>query len=267
MKMKYRIGLFLGLFFPLTFHLSPLTYLHGIEIPLEGFGKSTTIAYVNMHKVFEAFPETEKARIELNQLIARKKEDITAKKEEIAKLKADVEFLRKQMSAVSHPAPASSKPPKLESAGLNPGTTGPESATPLTLPENSPLKFLFSPPTSTGTVEPGKVAFSTFSRNAPQILPGIPSPGPSLMEKEAELSKKESDLEVYIGTAEEEVRQMEEGKTMTLMARIYKTLEEMAAKEGYSVVVDKENVLYGDKTIDITDNLIWRLGAQKTKTQ
>src|SRR6185295_12400092 len=102
--------------------------------------------YVNMHKVFEAYPDTEKARVELNQFIAQKKDDITGKKEEIAKLKAEIEFLQKQMTAVkpsATPKPASSEP-------LAP-PAAPESTTALTLPEGSPLKFLFSPPESTGT--------------------------------------------------------------------------------------------------------------------
>ena len=267
-KLRYSCIIAGGLFFfcisptPNTRHPTPAL---AIEIPLEGFGKATSIAYVNMHKVFEAFPETEKARIELNLLIARKKEDITAKKEEIANLKAEMDSLKKQMTAVSPASGPKTSPP--EAAEQNPGTGTPQSATSLTLPENSPLKFLFSPPQSTGTVgEPGKVSYSTFSKSSPEILPGIPSPGPSMMEKGAELSKKESELEVFVGTAEDEIRQAEEGKTMTLMARIYKSLEEIATKEGYSVVVDKENVLYGDKTIEITENLIWRL-TNKIKSQ
>ena len=29
-----------------------------IEVPLESLGKTTNVAYVNMHRVFEAFPDT-----------------------------------------------------------------------------------------------------------------------------------------------------------------------------------------------------------------
>ncbi len=227
-----------------------------IEIPLEGFGKSATLAYVNIHKVFEAFPETEKARTELNQLIAQKKDDISAKREEIAKLKGQIEFLKKQMGAVN---PNSSQRPPQEAASPK----DPSGTTSLTLPENSPLKFLFTPPENSTAAEANKTNYSTFTAQAPQILPGIPSPGPSLMEREAELSKKQSELEVYIGTAEEEVRQMEEGKTMTLMARIYKTLEDISAKQGYAVVMDRDNILYGETAIDITDQLIQKLNAPR----
>ena len=229
-----------------------------IEIPLDGFGKTTSIAYVNMHKVFEAFPETEKARIELNQTIAAKLQEISSKKEEIATLKGQIGFLKKQMGAV-----VPSTAPKTTAE------TPPESVTPLTLPENSPLKFLFSPPensTSTATEDPA-VNYSTFTSNAPQILPGSPSPGPSVMEKEAELATKESELEVFIGAAEDEIRQMEEGKSMTLLARIYRTLEDISTRQGYSVVLEKSNVLYGESVIDITDQLIQRLNAPRLGTE
>lgn len=233
--------------------------LPAIEVPLEGFGKGTSVAYVNMHRVFEAFPETEKARIELNQMIAQKKEDISAKKEEIAALRAEIDFLKKQMGAVT-PGSAPKTPPQKLETPKEPGA-----ATSLTLPDGSPLKFLFSPPEkSTSAFEdPNKINYSTFTKASPEILPGIPSPGPSLMEKEAILSRKQSELEAYIGAAEAEITQMEEGKTMTLMARIYKALEDMANKQGYSVVMDKDHVLYGDPVIDITDQLIQRLSSSK----
>ena len=247
--------------------------LSAIEIPLAEFGKTTSVAYLDIHRVFEAYPETEKARIALNQLIAQKKDDITAKKEEIAALKTQIEFLKKQMNAVVPSTAPKTGPAQAPAAPVTPdvksSTGGPEPLTHLTLPETSPLKFLFTPPEgSTATAEDaGRVKFSTFSKSAPEILPGIPSPGPSLSEKEIELLKKQSDLEIFIGTAQQEVQQMEEGKTMTVMARIYKALEDISNKEGYAVIVDKENILYGDKTIDITENVIYRLNAMKFRNE
>lgn len=233
-----------------------------MEIPLEGAGHAAAVAYVNMHKVFEAFPETEKARVDLNLIIAERQQDITAKKEEISSLKAQIDFLKKQMGAV-----LPSTAPKTVAENPNPAQA-PDSATALTsltLPEGSPLKFLFSPPAeSTSTAQAAnKVNYSTFAASAPQILPGIPSPGPSLMGKEAELSKKESELEVFIGLAEQEIRQMEEGKSMTVMARIYRTLEDISSRQGYSVVLDKSDILYGESAIDITDQLIQKLNAPR----
>jgi len=244
------------------FILASAARLAAMEIPLEGFGKAAVLAYVDMHKVFETFPETEKARVELNQIIAEKQADITGKKEEISTLKAEIGFLRKQMGAVM---PSTAPKAAVETPERNEEPSLATALTSLTLPEGSPLKFLFSPPAeSTSPVQdPNKVAYSTFAPSSPQILPGIPSPGPSLMEKEAQLSKKESDLEVFIGLAEQEIRNMEEGKNMTVMARIYRTLEDISSRQGYSIVLDKSDILYGESAIDITEQLIQKLNAPR----
>lgn len=264
-----------------------------MEIPLEGFGKSTKVAYVNMHKIFEAFPETEKARAELAAMIDEKKAEITAKKEEIAQLKGQIQFLKRQMFAVEPSTQPKTPEPRKEpqkdqaqepsynplkemsydqmSSGDRPAPAAPQSETGLVLPEGSPLGFLFSPPSeSTAAAETSTAtAVSPFatkiSTDAPLILPGIPSPAPQLGEKEALLSRKEADLEAFVGVAEQEIKQMEEGRTMTLLARIYKGVEEIAGKEGYSVIVDKSSILYGETAIDITEQVLYRLSVPQFK--
>src|SRR3989338_7415899 len=77
--------------------LSRVPALRAIEIPLEGAeSKSTVVGTVNMHKIFEAFPETETARTAMTEMIESIRADITSKKEEIANLKGEIEFLKKQ---------------------------------------------------------------------------------------------------------------------------------------------------------------------------
>lgn len=257
-----------------------------IEIPLESFGKGTKVAYVNMHKIFEAYPETEKARLELTALVEEKRSEISAKKEEIAKLKGEIDFLNRQQSSVD-PESESRKPaeqaapveipedPSSETPADPPADSGvaqtpaPQGATSLTLPENSPLKFLFSPPaestsTDAADLEPevstdSEKAKLFMSTTAPRILPGIPSLKPQMEDKQAALARKQADLEAFVGATEQEIKNLEEGKTMTLLARIYQTLGEIANKDGYTIIVDKNNILYGENTVDITENVIWRL--------
>lgn len=244
--------------------LSAPVALRALEIPLESFGKGTKIAYVNMHKVFEAYPETEKARLDLTRIIEEKRSEISAKKEEIAQLKGEIDFIKRQQTSVdpsdeSRAAAAEEK--KKEELVPVEDPQAPDATTSLTVPENSPLKFLFSPPdesTSTAEAEEEKPAVKV-STGGPQILPGIPSLKPQLEEKEADLSRKQADLEAFVGATQQEIKDLEEGKTMTLLARIYKTLEEISAKDGYTIVVDKQNILYGENTVDITESVIWRL--------
>ncbi len=257
-----------------------LARLSALEIPLESFGKGTKVAYVNMHRIFEAYPETEKARLELTSLIEEKRSEISAKKEEIAKLKGEIDFLNRQQSSVNPEAEDRAVPepaPRTQSLPENPDAapgdeagdrpTNPEGATSLTLPENSPLKFLFSPPAESTAAASLETEVSTdsekarlfMSTSAPRIMPGIPSLAPSLEGKQSELARKQADLEAFVGATEQEIKNLEEGKTMTLMARIYKTLSEIANKDGYTIIVDKNNILYGENTVDITESVIWRL--------
>jgi Skp family chaperone for outer membrane proteins len=262
-----------------------------IEIPIEGAAeKPTKIAYVNMHKVFEAFPETEKARTELQGMIAQKKNTITEKKEEIADLKAQILILQKQMQAVrpstetktavqENTFPVQDLPKDTSLTAPMPG--GPDPVTKLTLREGSPLEFLFKPPE--GSTQTAPVSTQTLSASEmpvpnaplfpriavstpiPQFLPGFPSPAPTLKEKEDLLARKEADLEAFIGVSEQEIRELEEGRTLTLMARIYKSLEAIAVKENYSVVLDKANILYGGEAVDITQGILWQISRPASK--
>lgn len=254
-----------------TYYLLLTTNISAIEIPLESFGKTTNIAYVDMHKIFEAFPETEQARVELNNLIEEKKIEITAKKEEIAKLKSEIDLLRKKVFDVlpsTNSTNVLSESTTTEQTPQSATGLAPKPLTPLTLPKGSPLGFIFSPPTEstrTVSVEKSTVPTVMISTIAPRILPEILSPEPQLREKETLLTQREADLEFFIEAAEDEVRKLEEGKTMTLMARIYKGLGEIAAKGGYSVIIDKENILYGEVAVDITQDMISKLSTLKLK--
>ena len=96
-------------------------------------------------------------------------------------------------------------------------------------------------------------------------MPGIPSLAPQLSKKETLLAQKVLELETFIGVAEKEISNLEEGKTMVVLAKIYKSLEQIAAKEGYTIIVDKLNILYGEDTVDITQSVIWRLSSPKFK--
>lgn len=248
------------------------SFVYAIEIPLDGLGeKITKVAYVNMKKIFEAFPETDKARVELNKMIEEKRYSILERKEEIAKLKGELEFLKQKMAAVSPEKERREKSsPEPKNAPQPTTALEPSGATQLKLPEGSPLRFLFTPPTqSTEAVateaQVSKEPTLSVSTQAPAILPGIPSPEPQIKEKEALLYQKEAELDNFVGQAEEEIRLLEEGKTLTLLAKIYTAIEEVAAQEGYSVIVDKETILYGEGAADITQTVIWKLSRPGKK--
>ncbi|MBI2915324.1 MAG: OmpH family outer membrane protein [Elusimicrobia bacterium] len=212
-----------------------------MEIPLEGGGKKTKVATVDMHKIFEAFPETERARMDLNKMIEKKKRAITEKKEEIAKLKAEIDLLKKPTLQTS-----------TATASLLPGTTA--SLTVPTSTSTAPTAVLLST-TGTPTLS---VAVTTTTADS-KIK------DKELKEKEALLLSKEAELGVFVGISQEEIDSLEQGKTMGLLARIYQILGKIAAEEGYSIVMSKDDILYGEGTIDLTQTVISKLELEYPK--
>lgn len=164
-----------------------------IEIPLGE--EREKIAYVNLHKLFETYPETEKARAELTKIVQAKKEEITQKKEEIVVLKSEVETLQRE------------------------------------------------------------VALSTTSARVDLQT--------KLQEKESALSQAEANLPAFLTMSEEEIQNAEEGKTMALLAHIYKAIEALSKENRYIVVLDKDNILYGSETVDITPKILKLLENMK----
>ncbi len=167
--------------------------IFSIEIPLEE--EREHIAYINMHKIFETYPETEKARAELIKVINTKKEEITQRKEEIARLKGEID-------AVTYTIHASSVPLKVGLENL-------------------------------------------------------------LKEKETQLSKAQASLPAFLTMSEEEIRNAEEGKTMALLANIYKAVEALSKENKYTLVLDKENILYGTEALDLTPKILQLLENMK----
>ncbi len=209
--------------------------LHAIEIPLDGLDGKTKVATVNMHKIFETFSETEKARIELYKAIEEKRNLITEKKEEVTKLKGEIESLKKQIF-------------------MQTSTVSVQSSTPPLIKSDETLKK------STDSLTAN---FKTLSLSTPvvQISTTAKISELFIQEKEALLIRKEGELETFIGLAEQEIRDMEEGKSMVLLAKIYKTIQEIALKYGYSIVIDKEHTVYGEKVADITQKVLDKLGS------
>ena len=66
-----------GIRLPLVFAAAPLS-LHALEIPLtRGSGESgTTVGVVDMEAVFQAYPETQKAKRQYFNELARRRQDL-----------------------------------------------------------------------------------------------------------------------------------------------------------------------------------------------
>ena len=189
-----------------------------IEIPLEGDREK--VAYVNLHKIFETYPETEKARAELTALITSKRGEITQKKEEIAHLKGEIESIKRELTIAKSTSSLSAS----------------------TIP--------FSISGSTYSIQT-----STFSLK--MTLESL------LKEKETQLTKAQATYPAFLTLSEEEIHNDEEGKTMALLALIYKAIETLSRQEKYTIVLDKENILYGVDMVDLTPKILKLLEQRK----
>ena len=77
--------------------------------------------------------------------------------------------------------------------------------------------------------------------------------------KEADLAKKQEDLHLFQRQTEKELLDYETHKSEMILGRIYIALQELAIKEGVSVVVDKRTILFGHSAVDLTGKLIEKL--------
>lgn len=118
-------------------------------------------------------------------------------------------------------------------------------------------------PSTAATPAPGldlpgisKIPLSSFKFSVSTSVPVIDA---AIAQKEADLAAKEDELRKDQKLAEKELLDYENHKSELLLGRIYVALKELAVKEEVSVVVDKRNILYGQKAVDLTDKLIEKL--------
>ena len=71
---------------------------------------------------------------------------------------------------------------------------------------------------------------------------------------EAELKRERQD-------ADKGLLDVEGRKTDQVLARLYRAINEVARKEGVSVVVDKNTILYGHPAVNLTDKVLAHLKA------
>ena len=91
------------------------------------------------------------------------------------------------------------------------------------------------------------------------ISTSVPEIDAALTKKEAELAGKEEALRVFQRQTERELLEYESRKSEILLGRIYVALKELAVKEAVSVIIDKRNILFGQKAVDLTGKLMKKL--------
>ena len=77
-----------------------------------------------------------------------------------------------------------------------------------------------------------------------------------LAQKTVELARKETQARDEQETAEKNLLDLESRRSEILLGKLYKAVQEVARREGVSVVVDKTGILYGHNAVDLTEKVL-----------
>jgi len=91
------------------------------------------------------------------------------------------------------------------------------------------------------------------------VSTSVPEIDAALSKKESELAAREDELRALQRQTERELLEYESRKSEILLGRIYVALKELAIKEEVSVIIDKRNILFGQKAVDLTGKLLKKL--------
>ena len=72
----------------------------------------------------------------------------------------------------------------------------------------------------------------------------------------------EAAFKAYQARMEKDLIDIESRRSEILLGRIYNAVREVARTEGVSIVVDKNQILFGQASVDLTEKVIKKLEGQ-----
>ena len=247
---------------------APILRSGAIELSLEeNRAERGNIGYIDMKRLFALFPETQRAKESFEDSVRQAEEQLNVRKAELIRLRAEVGKLKTERAALAAaPEPPKPEIPKVVPPPLAPAAPNPQLdallASTFTLPG-----FLSN--ASTAALPAPAVALSTAVVSAPAAPAAAPSPPPvpaapsalqeldeKIAQKAKELSRKEADFREFQASTEKNLLDLENRKSEILLGKIHKSVQEIARKEGVSVVVDKSSILYGHNAVDLTEKVL-----------
>jgi Skp family chaperone for outer membrane proteins len=251
------------------------------------------IGYVDMQKVFKAYPETVRAKENFEELVRQAEEQVNLRKAEALKLRNELSELKAQRELVARtpivitpvlpeppkvlppPAPAPAPLAPVKSTGTAtfslPGLDKPVAdakkadALVINIPGVSTAPIVVAPPEATAeapklSTQPAAVAVATGTTQVlVQTNPALAELDAKIALKERDLAAKEADYKEFQSSQEKNLLELESRRTDVLLGKINKAVQEVAHSEGISVVVDKSNILFGHGAVDLTDKVLKKL--------
>ena len=279
-----------------TLLLGPAPRARAVEVSLEeNKAARGNIGYVDLQLVFRRFPETEKAKQNFSIIVRQAEEQISLRKSDIFGLKLELERLRKEReflakNPIPSPLPPAPPPPPLPGLDQRPSTPEAAASTP-SVPGSTAMAAGSTDSVAGSTAAAAGAALSTGTAETAASPPGPPAPAPltinlpgmgppepgSIAPPSAQtaaaladldkritdttrlLNEKQADFEKYQAQVEKNLLDLEGRRTEILLGQIYKAVQEIAQAEGVSVVVDKSQILFGQRGVDLTDRVLKRL--------
>ena len=129
----------------------------------------------------------------------------------------------------------------------------------INIPGVSTAPILVQPPAA-----PPLPAAAPEAPAAPVVtMSTAPAQNPALVELDAkiavktkELATKELEYKTEQASSEKNLLELESRRTEMLLGKIHRAVQEIARKEGVSVVVDKSSILFGHDAVDLTEKVM-----------
>lgn len=255
--------------------LTMLSQARAVEVSLEENKVSKgSVGFVDMKLLFKLFPETQKAKESFEEAVHQTEEQINLRRaeiigiqSEIARLKAERDLAAKNSSApLVHLTPTAGDGPAAKPSAppvAPPNIPGMEMTVSTAVPAHTPVS-----PGGTGTT----VAVSTAATHGGAASPSPTSASPAaahIVELDREIDQqsklfesKESEFKAFESQAEKSLLDLESRKSEVLLGRIYAAIRDVAKAEDISVVVDKSQILFGHKAVDLTDKVVKKLKSE-----
>jgi Skp family chaperone for outer membrane proteins len=232
-----------------------------LEIPLTrgGEGKGgVTVGYVDMEAIYQEYPETQKAKEEYYIELENRRQILAERDKEGSELREKLMVLRTTLVDLDAPPPAEQAPLALPDV-------------PAASTDTALAPSLSTAPAAAPTPEAAKKEdwlalldkrFPTKPSASQDLFINKTSLGSakeSIRQQENLLARQESQLDDERKTAAQEMKNLEQKRSMQIFGKLYKALVQLADEKGLSLVVDKSSILYGQTGLDLTDSLRRRI--------
>ena len=239
--------------FSLLLTLCCMATVRAVEIPLDGRigtsaegGGTASIGYVDIEKIFAEHPMTARVQAEFQAEVEQRKKEISDLERSVADLQRII------VSSTTEVARMRTELETLKTKGLAPATT-------------VQVPLLPGMEVSSSTQQAASAAPQQKQSSA-DMNALVAAKEQEIKEKEAgidalnqESAKKKEEIKQQTKQIKEDLVSLEEKKTITVLNDLYRVLERIATEESITIIIDKNDVLYGQPGQDLTQKVRERL--------